>query len=172
MRLVSVGGPKKRLKIEEKKLCQSLFPWTSRRPTHETSRQPAMRPQESPHRPRGNPQSDLEATPTDLEASRDETSGQPARISRQAAMIRNEPYHTPGSKGGGACLCECSNEYLTTQQVGFVPEFHLYFQVFPLRFSFLVCCAWQGTKDINRMLKEAFQDGKNRQRYFSMLQIC
>ena len=87
-------------------------------------------------------------------------------------MIGNELYHTPGSKGGGACLCECSTEYLTTQQVGIVPEFYLYFQVLPLRFSSLVCCAWQGTKDINQMLKQAFQDGKNKQRYFSMQQFC
>ena len=44
---------------------------------------------------------DLEATRTwDLEANRDETSRQPARTSRQPAMILigNELYHTPGSK--------------------------------------------------------------------------
>ena len=28
----------------------------------------------------------------------------PARTSRRAAMIWNELYHTPGSKGGGACV--------------------------------------------------------------------
>ena len=42
---------------------------------------------------------DLEATHTDLKATRDETSKQPTRASRQAAMIGNKLYHTPGSKG-------------------------------------------------------------------------
>ena len=54
-------------------------------------------------RPRGNPRCDLEATLTDLEATRDWTARQPARTSRQAAMIGNKLYHTPRSKGGGAC---------------------------------------------------------------------
>ena len=39
---------------------------------------------------------DLEATHTDLKATCDWTS-------RQPAMIGNKLYHTPGSKGGGAC---------------------------------------------------------------------
>ena len=49
---------------------QSLFLGTSRRPAHETPRQPAMRPRGNPHGPRGNPRWDLEATRTDLEATR------------------------------------------------------------------------------------------------------
>ena len=32
--------------------------------------------------------------------------------------------------------CECATEHLTTQHVRFVPEFHLYFKVFPI----ILCC--------------------------------
>ena len=54
---------------------------------------------------------DLEATRTlDRKATCDETlrqtSRQPPRTSRQAAMIGNELYYTPGSKGEGACGVE------------------------------------------------------------------
>ena len=65
---------------------QSLFPGTLRRPAHETLRHPMIGPRGNPH--------------TDLEATRFETSRQPARTSRQAAMTGKELYHTPGSKGG------------------------------------------------------------------------
>ena len=74
-KLVLVGRAKKTPKIEN-------F-GTSRRPALETLRQPAMRLRGNLHGPRGTPQSDLKAT-------RDETSGQPAQTSRQPAMIGNE----------------------------------------------------------------------------------
>ena len=80
VKVVSVGRAKKTHKIENFgfKVC-SLVP---RGDLH--------------MRPRGNPG-------LDLEAARDQTSRQPTRTSRQAAMIGNELYHTLGSKGEGAC---------------------------------------------------------------------